>query len=68
MAWEGSDDGMDPSRPFMTLVYTLQSLHLESGERSELPWRFETMEEAQAKARELEGQGYHLMVRLLPQH
>ena len=50
----------------MTLVYTLQSLHLESGERSELPWRFESMEEAQTKAREMESPGYRLMVRLLP--
>ena len=50
----------------MTLVYILQSLHLESGERSDLPWRFDSMEEAQAKAREMEGQGYQLMVRLLP--
>lgn len=51
----------------MAVVYTLQSLHMESGERTELPWSFETMEEAQAKARELEGQGYHLLVRLRPQ-
>ena len=51
----------------MAVVYTLQSLHMESGERTELPWSFETMEEAQAKARELEGQGYHLLVRLKPQ-
>ncbi len=50
----------------MTLIYILQSLHLASGERSELPWRFESMEEAQAKARELESEGYQLMVRLLP--
>ena len=50
----------------MTLVYALQSLHVESGERADLPWRFESMEEAQAKARELESQGYHLLVRLVP--
>ncbi|MBS1784525.1 MAG: hypothetical protein JST24_03755 [Acidobacteria bacterium] len=50
----------------MTLVYALQSLHVETGERSELPWRFESMEEAQAKARELETQGYQLLVRLVP--
>lgn len=50
----------------MTLVYLLQSLHLESGERADLPWRFESMEEAQAKARELESDGYRLMVRLQP--
>ena len=50
----------------MAVIYTLQSLHMESGERKELPWSFETMEEAQAKARELEGQGYHLLVRLKP--
>lgn len=53
-------------RPAMTLVYALQSLHVETGERSELPWRFESMEEAQAKARELETQGYQLLVRLVP--
>ena len=51
----------------MTLVYILQSFHIESGERSELPWTFESMEEAQAKAREMETQGYRLMVRLQPQ-
>ena len=50
----------------MTLIYTLQSLHLQSGERSDLPWRFDSMEEAQAKARELESHGYQLMVRLQP--
>ena len=50
----------------MTLIYLLQSLHLESGQRSELPWRFESMEEAKAKARELESEGYRLMVRLQP--
>ena len=51
----------------MTLVYILQSFHLESGERSDLPWSFDSMEEAQAKAREMESQGYQLMVRLQPQ-
>ena len=50
----------------MTLVYTLQSVHVESGERAELPWHFESMEAAQAKARELESPGYQLMVRLQP--
>jgi hypothetical protein len=50
----------------MTLVYTLQSVHLESGERTELPWSFETMEEAQAKAREMASEGYQLLVRLQP--
>lgn len=50
----------------MTLVYALQTLHVESGERTDLPWRFESMEEAQAKARELESQGYQLLVRLVP--
>lgn len=50
----------------MTMVYILHTFHLDSGERSELPWRFETMEEAQAKARELESPGYQLMVRLQP--
>ena len=50
----------------MTLVYTLQSVHIESGERAELPWQFESMQEAQIKARELESDGYRLMVRLQP--
>ena len=50
----------------MTLIYTLQSVHIESGERSDLPWHFESMEDAQAKARELESDGYRLMVRLQP--
>ena len=50
----------------MTLIYILQSMHMTTGERSELPWRFESMEEAQAKARELESDGYRLMVRLQP--
>ena len=50
----------------MTLIYTLQSVHLESGDRSDLPWQFGSMEEAQAKARELESDGYRLMVRLQP--
>ena len=50
----------------MTLIYTLQSVHIESGERSDLPWQFESMEAAQTKARELESEGYRLMVRLQP--
>jgi len=50
----------------MTLTYTLQSVHLESGQRSDLPWRFESMEDAQAKAREIASEGYQLLVRLQP--
>ena len=50
----------------MALIYTLQSVHLESGDRSDLPWQFQSMEDAQAKARELESEGYRLMVRLQP--
>ncbi|MBS1766583.1 MAG: hypothetical protein JST05_04150 [Acidobacteria bacterium] len=50
----------------MTLVYTLQSVHLPTGERKDLPWTFESMEEAQAKAREMSSEGYQLLVRLQP--
>ena len=55
-----------PLRPVMTMVYILQTFHVATGERAELPWRFESMEEAQAKARELENVDYQLMVRLQP--
>ena len=37
----------------MSIAYVLQSFDLNTGQRMELPWRFDTPEEAQAKLEEL---------------
>ncbi len=37
----------------MSIAYVLQSFDLSTGQRVELPWRFDTPEEAQAKLEEL---------------
>ncbi|HJU82961.1 MAG TPA: hypothetical protein VJ600_02010 [Holophagaceae bacterium] len=52
----------------MSIAYILQSFDLSTGQRMELPWRFDTPEEAQAKLEELTypGPEVRYLVKLVP--